>query len=136
MGKFKVIEPLSNFQIIDLCSDIKYFRGVFMRDELVSISPKRNECMVINYDISSNDGTHWVCLFTKNGESFYFDPFGLNPLPEIVDYCKEPRHFSRFQIQKPNEVICGHYCIYVLIKLSQGVSFEGILDELWRSRYD
>jgi hypothetical protein len=105
-----------------------------MRDELASMSPKRNESMIVNYDTSSNSGTHWVSLFTKKGESLYFDPFGLNPLPEVVEYCKEPRYFSSFEIQKPDEVICGHYCVYLIMKLSQGDSFESILDELVRSK--
>ena len=100
-----------------------------MRDELKK-PQSQNECMVINYDHSKNNGTHWVCLFTKNGESFYFDPYGIEPLLEVVDYCKEPRNYSTFEIQKPNEVICGHYCIYVLYKLSQGSSFLNTLVEM------
>src|SRR6266536_3863810 len=36
IAKFKKIEPLSNFQIIDKCKELhsRHFKGVFMRDEL------------------------------------------------------------------------------------------------------
>ena len=49
---------------------IKSFKGVFMRDELKNISPSKNECMIINIDHSDNEGTHWTCLFIKDGVAF------------------------------------------------------------------
>ena len=128
MQEFKVIEPLSNFQIIEKCKElkIKNFKGVFMRDELNTNQKTTNECMVINTDHSSNSGTHWTCLFKKNGESFYFDPYGFPPPLEVISYCEEPRYFSSFPIQKMNEIICGHYCIYVLHRLNTGDDFYDI----------
>jgi len=105
---------------------------VFMRDELKNRKASCNECMVINIDHSSNEGTHWTCLFIKNGVSCYFDSYGFEPTLEVKKYCKEPRYYSSFPIQKMNEVICGHYCIYVLYKLSLGDDFYDICDELYR----
>jgi len=88
--------------------------------------------MVMNTDRSSNEGTHWTCLFIKNGVSFYFDSYGFEPPLEIVEYCKKPRCYSSFSIQKMNELICGHYCIYVLYRLSNGDDFYKVCDELYR----
>jgi len=102
-----------------------------MRDELEK-NQSRNECLILNTDHSRNEGTHWCSLFTKNGESFYFDPFGIQPPLEIVNYCKEPGLYSTFEIQKPSDVICGHFCIYLLYKLSNGEGFYKILDELYK----
>jgi hypothetical protein len=58
MKGFNEIEPLSNFQIMEKCKElkIKNFRGVFMRDELQAKTD--NECLVINTDHSQNKGTH------------------------------------------------------------------------------
>jgi hypothetical protein len=103
-----------------------------MRDELKNIKVTNNECMVINIDHSSNDGTHWTCLFIDSGTSYYFDSYGFEPTEEVKTYCKEPRYYSSDRIQKINEVICGHYCIYVLNRLSKGVNFYEVLDELYR----
>ena len=134
MKTFKRIEPLSNFQIIAKCQELKLdkFKGVFMRDELSRIAPQSDECMVINIDHSSNEGTHWTCLFIRGGVAYYFDPYGFEPTLEVRDYCKGPRHYSSFQIQKMNEVICGHYCIYILYRLSNGDEFYDVCDELYR----
>ena len=103
-----------------------------MRDELKSEKASLDECMVINIDHSSNEGTHWTCLFIQNGVSFYFDSYGFQPTLEVLEYCKEPRYYSSYPIQKMNEVICGHYCIYVLYRLSNGDKFYDICDELYR----
>jgi hypothetical protein len=133
MEQFKKIEPLSNFQIIEKCKElkIKNFKGVFMRNELNKATRQDNECTVINTDHSLNRGTHWTCLFIKNGTSYYFDSYGFPPTLEVEDYCKEPRYFSTFPIQKFNEVICGHYSIYVLYRMSNGDNFYDICYELY-----
>jgi len=137
MKSFTKIEPLSNIQIIDKCKElkIKNFKGVFMRDELKGRTSK-NECFILNHDISSNNGTHWTCLFVKNGVAFYFDSFGLDPPLEILDYCKGlERYCSTSKIQQYDEVICGHYSIFMLHSLSKGDSFFDVLDELYRSNH-
>ena len=93
----------------------------------------KNECFILNHDISSNNGTHWTCLFVKNGVAFYLDSFGLDPPLEILDYCKGlERYCSTYKIQQYDEVICGHYSIFMLHSLSKGDSFFDVLDELYR----
>lgn len=137
MKTFSSIEPLSNFQIIDKCKElaIKHFKGVFMRDELNKNNKATdNECLLLNLDSSSNDGTHWTCLFIKDNVCCYFDSNGFPPPEEVKKYCsnKSQRYHSTDRIQKPNQVICGHFCIYVLYKLSNGYNFLSTLDELYR----
>jgi Adenovirus endoprotease len=102
-----------------------------MRDELQRTTSQDNECSVINTDHSRNDGTHWTCLFIKNGTSYYFDPFGFSPTLEVINYCKEPRYYNTFPIQKFSEVICGHYCIFMLHRLNNGDDFYDICLELY-----
>lgn len=135
MKTMNKIEPLSNFQIIDKCKElqIKNFKGVFMRDELISEGAD-NECLILNIDHSSNNGTHWTSLFIRGGVCYYFDSYGFPPPKEVIKYCDKfsQRHYNTFKIQKSGQVICGHFCIYVLYKLSHGINFYNILDELYR----
>lgn len=105
-----------------------------MRDELVgrAIAP---ESLILNMDDSSGKGTHWTCLLISSNSSYYFDSFGLPPPTEVVNYCPNMnRFYSSFKIQKPEEVICGQYCIYMLYKLSQDIptveGFYKVLQEL------
>ena len=124
---------MSNFQIEEICKElkIKQFRGVFMRDQLNKNIVTGNKCLVLNIDHSENPGTHWTCLLIENGLPYYFDSYGFAPPLEIIQYC-ESGDYNSFPIQQPDEVICGHYCIYVLYKLSNGYKFYEILDELYR----
>jgi hypothetical protein len=136
---FKQIEPLSNFQILDICKQlkIKNFRGVFMRDQLnLNEVRKNNHCLILNLDVSDNDGTHWTCIFVTKDKCIYFDPFGFCPPPEVEKYCStiKNRIYNTFQVQKANSVICGHFCIYVLYKLSNcGEDLFNITDELYHA---
>ncbi len=111
-----------------------------MRDELTKFHKNtkvsNRECMIINIDESRNEGTHWTCLFItkfhKDMNGYYFDSYGFPPTEEVKKYCSMINLvYSSFEIQKINEVICGHYCIYVLYKLSNGYLFNDILEELY-----
>ena len=59
---------LSNFELMNYAKqlDIPNFRGVFMRDELPKI-PRQHECGIVNFNTSSESGTHWVAYY-KNGK--------------------------------------------------------------------
>ena len=100
-----------------------------MRDEIRSFCGN-DECFILNTDHSSFSGTHWVAVniagasgtsgagvTVAGGTTYHFDSFGLEPTEEIERYCKEPRFYNSFEFQKPNEVICGHLCLYFLYRM-------------------
>ena len=135
---FKDIRPLSNFDVIDLCKKLRItnFRDCFMRDEISTLkSSKENnqdECFVINTDDSKSSGTHWTAVNVTYGTTFFFDSYGLEPTMEIKKYCNEPRFYNTFEIQKPNEIICGHLCLYFLYRMRNcKKDFFTVLDELY-----
>lgn len=137
MKNFNEIKPLSNFDIIDYCRELKInnFKGVFMRDELTSYKMNNDECLVLNIDISTGKGIHWMCLFSKNDVSYYFDSYGLPPPIEVLQYCiNRERYYNQYPIQFDDkvEILCGHYCVYVLYKLYNGFDFERICIELYK----
>ena len=138
---FKDFQPLSNFDIIRICKKlgISNFKGCFMRDEIQSFYGN-DECFILNTDVSSSSGTHWVAVNIADssgtsgagGTTYYFDSFGLEPIEEIKQYCKEPRFYNSFEFQKPNEVVCGHLCLYFLYRMRYcKQDFYSVLDELY-----
>ena len=136
---FRDIQPLSNFDIIRICKTLKIsnFRGCYMRDELSNLDAISNndECFIMNIDQSNSSGTHWVAVNIVEGTTYYFDSFGLPPTEEIKRYCKEPRFYNSFVFQKPNEVICGHLCLYFLYSMRKcNKDFNTVLDEIYKSR--
>ncbi len=52
---------MSNFDLLDAAKklNLKNFRGVFMRDQLL-IQPNNTETGIINLNENSGPGTHWV----------------------------------------------------------------------------
>lgn len=99
---------------------IKHFRGVFSRDTLPE-KPYKIECAIINLDLCSGDGTHWVSYYRFKDKIIYFDPFGdLAPPIEVQNYFKDQNILYNYtNYQKYNTYICGHLCIEFLQWMNQ-----------------
>jgi len=67
--------------------NIPNFRGVMMRDELPA-KPQEVECGVLNLNMSTEKGSHWVTWYKSNKDRYYFDSFGEPPPLEVLDYLK------------------------------------------------
>ena len=126
-------KPLTNIELTDAVKRLKIpnFRGVYMRDQLPN-KPNRNECGILNFDDSKGDGTHWVAWYKKSRNKYYFDSFGVQPPLELRDYLKSPIYYSTEQIQKRNQVICGHLCLHMLKRLSNGEQPQNIINDIYR----
>ena len=124
--------PLTNIELVDAAKklNIPNFKGVFLRDTLPK-KPRKNECGFLNLDDSSGPGQHWVAFSKKGKEQLYFDSYGLPPPTELLEYLKGPVLYNSERIQPDNEVFCGHLCLYVLKKLSEGHEFQTIINDLY-----
>lgn len=111
--------------------NIENFRGVFMRDGLPSKCTD-NESLISNLQGGDSSGSHWTSLFIHKNKGYYFDSYGHGPTVEIQNYMRHinNRFFSTFKIQGVDEVICGHYCLFVLLNLQKGYDFYEILKSL------
>lgn len=118
----RYIEPLSNYDIIDLAKTLKipHFHGVFMRDKLFKKNgPATQECWILNHANSNwKDGTHWTALAKANDTAVYFDSFGKLPPPlEVVSYLGGDNiklYYNAKPYQKYGSTICGHLCLKFL----------------------
>ena len=131
---------LTNFDIIKLVQHLKIpnFKGPFMRDELPS-TPGNRECGIVNFNKSTEPGSHWVCFFKDGDKRIYFDSFGQKAPTEIQKYLKTKEEFQNDVpviqrntdiVQEPNTEICGQLCIYVLDNLSKGANFQEVINSL------
>jgi len=130
-------KSLSNFDLMKYAEDLNIpnFRGVFMRDELPKI-PWLQECGIVNFNTSSEPGSHWVAYYKNGKNRIYFDSYGQVILQEINDYLKTETEKKNNKaviqrntdiVQKVNTQICGHLCLYVLKSLSIGQSYRTFL---------
>lgn len=131
MGAGGPIQSLSNFDIERAARSIPHFRGVFMRDGLPQ-STWSKECGVVNLDSREGPGTHWVAYHKEGPSAVYFDSYGLDPPQELSQYLNSTMRMQTFQLQGPNDVICGHLCLHVLHELAAGRKFEDAILHLFQ----
>lgn len=87
-----------------------------MRDNLPK-SVNKIESLVLNHDLTRNQGTHWTALVKVGDKAYYFDSFGKLPPPlELIHYLgpKTQIHYNYTRYQEFNSVLCGHLCLKFL----------------------
>jgi len=87
--------------------------GVFSKDKLPKQRISGSYIVNLqNYD--DGNGTHWVCFkIFNNGDTCYFDPFGL-PMPiHVCEFLKpfKPICQSNRDIQDTKSDKCGYFCL-------------------------
>ena len=103
---------------------IKYFRGIYSRDNLPK-QIKKNECGIINLDSQIGSGSHWIVYRNGDKYSVYFDSFGLKMPEEVKKYLttsNKPIVYSGDEIQERDSVLCGYWCLYFLLERQNGTS--------------
>ena len=92
MDVYGIIIPykaLTNFELNDYAIKLNLnLRGIFMRDNLPS-HPLENECGIVNFNKSDENGSHWICYHKKGDIKTYFDSFGQVVLQEVHGYFKK-----------------------------------------------
>jgi hypothetical protein len=126
--------PLSQFDLTHYVAELKipYFRGVYMRDTLPRYC-NEIECGILNLDSINGPGTHWTCWYKTDKQiCYYFDSFGVTPPKEFEHYIKCDILYSTYQIQKYEDIICGHLCLNMLYELVvQKGQFHSLCLNLW-----
>ena len=128
-GVYVPYKALTNIELYDFANKLQIpLRGVFMRDSLPN-SPYENENGIVNFNKSSESGTHWVCYYKKGDCKIYFDSYGGVVLQEVRNYLKSPI-YRNTDIVQGNTPFCGHLCLYVLKSLNNGNTFRDTLNSL------
>ena len=114
---------------------IKYFRGVYSRDDLPK-QIKNKECGIVNLDTRIGQGTHWVAYRNVDRFCEYFDSFGLAMPLEVEKYMTtsgKQLEYSGDEIQERDSVLCGYWVLYYLLERQKGRS---ILGTIHNSKFD
>ena len=120
-------------EIDRLLANEKNFVGTFALDKLPQKKIKVPASFVINNDISSKKGDHWVSLvLTKNG-AFYFDSFGLPIIDkQILSFLSRQKFkkvvYSTKCIQSISSDKCGLFCILFIKIVKNKKKFERYLE--------
>ena len=105
--------PLTDFEIRKYYQNEPRFKGVYSRDNFHKI---KDGDYVINLDVYSNIGTHWVALYVGAAGSkdvIYFDSFGVEHIPkEIKAFIGRSSSVTTniSRIEAYDSIMCGYFC--------------------------
>lgn len=127
-------KPLNNVELLEAARKLRIpnFRGVFLRDTLPKNSYGKVECGILNLDEFGGGGTHWVAWYRNGVSKYYFDSYGIQPPTELIKYLKSPIYYNTEQVQRSDQVFCGHLCLHVLFHLTvNGRGLQDIINDLY-----
>ena len=88
------------------------FTGVLMRDEIVKMPIHDKQFFIVNYDKSTQEGSHWVAVVKQGNNIYHFGSYGLPPLQEVkAKFSKYKIYYSDTPMQLNSSSICGYLCL-------------------------
>ena len=127
----KVVEkakkaPLSSSDLMILTHREPNFLGIFASNELKTLRIIRpSVSFIVNLDISSEPGSHWIAIRIGRTRVEVFDSLGF----DLKLWDKYPQHLIKFLsryarshsffispiLQSPNSFTCGLFCAFYII---------------------
>jgi hypothetical protein len=108
------------------------FAGVYAADELPLTVEGRPRLLVVNSDVASGLGKHWLALyFPEDGVNQFFDSTGHAPdyyhprFQNLLSNNGTSYKFLNVRFQDFGSNTCGHYCVFYALL---GCSLERIAD--------
>lgn len=110
------------------------FRGCFPSDRLPDpASLVYPAALVVNLEPHHMEGSHWVALYAQNlnREIYYFDSLNLPTSNAIMVNFLQKFPLLRRNVkayQSPFSSNCAHFCILFIYYISQGYTFDQVLN--------
>lgn len=106
----------------------QYHRGVFPADKISKLDPLPG-CCIINTDVSSKDGSHWIAAFQEQADHVEtFDSFGKSFSFYKINYFDLYRVVKQtHQLQADTSTVCGQYCLFFLLRRCSGEKYKDIV---------
>ena len=98
------------------------FIGVYAKDEFEKlVITKFPSCIILNTDVSSKSGEHWLALYFVNQNTVeFFDSYGNKPSYFKLNLNFKHIKYNTKQIQGYNSAICGYYaCLFLLFRCNR-----------------
>ena len=117
-----MLAQLNTYELQALMAHDPQFIGVFALDELPHNLPMDKTIkLIVNLQPKSQPGSHWVAIYRRGNNGFYFDTFGRLPPSTIRNWLANNTRRWKFYdkiIQAPSDkVSCGYICLTFLKRL-------------------
>ena len=89
-----------------------HFAGVIMKNEINRIEIHDKMFMIVNYDNSNQQGSHWVAVVKNGNDVMHFGSYGIPPLRQIKGkFSKYQIYYNDRPVQMTDSSICGYLCL-------------------------
>ena len=128
-------------ELIKVINNIPVKGEVCAKDLLPEKKPLDMKAYIVNTDISTDPGEHWVAIYFRRDQVIYFNSYGRPPEEQYVLPFLE-RNSSRWIhnkecLQSPWSKVCGMWCIYIIHQLNKGLDLNtSIHQELYGTGED
>ena len=113
----------------------KKFAGVFAADTLPSNLSNLPKFLIVNSDVHSGPGQHWLALYIpEKGPSEFFDSLGLSPKHYLKSFEQflinyGPKYiYSNKRLQNYDSNTCGLFVLYYVILRCKGYNMQDIVN--------
>lgn len=122
-----------------------YFGGVYASDTIPLIHKSLPIFYIVNTDVISGPGKHWVMIFFPShcDTNEWFDPLGKNPSSYGDSFLNsvslnKRKHFimNMFPVQSDFSSKCGQFCLTMADLRVQGFSFEEAMSLFYKSNIE
>lgn len=94
---------------------------VVFKDELKKLPSNKELYIIINMSSTGHPGTHWVSLFYSPTLRLYYDPFGVKPPVEVIDFCDKRVIYNDIQDEDIDGTNCGQLSLNFLRLVSNSL---------------
>ena len=101
--------------------------GVFARDGIPA-ARRLPWLAVVNLDVKSQPGSHWVAIYKDSDSTEYFDSLGRRASPYFSKYPHPEYSYARQRLQSYHSLMCGYFCLFYAMMRTRGFSMKDILD--------
>lgn len=118
-------EGLSSNFLRKVLNDSKFFLGIYPQDFLLRLKIESPAFFIINLDVSSMPGSHWIALYIDNSSIEIFDSLGLEKstwdrkpsilLRFVEKYAKTRKLRISRKIQHDFSNFCGVFSLFFII---------------------
>ena len=118
-------EGLNSTFLLQALTSSRNFIGVFPQDFLLNKNFVSPVSLIINLDVSSQPGSHWIALYIDDSIIEIFDSLGLHPnswarKPTILlNFIRKSSRTRKLRIsrklQSNRSNFCGVFCLFFII---------------------
>ena len=118
-------EGVNSYFLSKTLNGVKNFIGAFPQDFLFNKNFTTPVSLIINLDVSSQTGSHWIALYLDDSNIEVFDSLGLDP----KSWLRKPTILLNFihknsrnrklritrKLQSDKSNLCGVFCLFFIL---------------------